>query len=237
VQISGYKNIAVVISANSEWRETLSVLKPRSVQRSPYGDLFFIETDPEYSKYIMFFHGGVGKISAAGSAQYIIDKFAPELLVNIGTCGGFEGSVDRGDIILADETVVYDIYDSMEGGETTLNRHITKIPAGRWKELFKDEVIVHKLVSADRDLVPSEIEGLKDKFGAIAGDWESGAIAYIARKNSVDLLILRGVSDIVSRHGGEAYGDVEKFHDGAAAVMAKLIRMLFKAFSLPDLRV
>jgi len=220
--------IAVIISAGSEWRETVFIMKPAAVQRYPYGEFFCCDGTTEYSKKIIFFHGGVGKISAAGSAQYIIDKFAPELLINIGTCGGFEGSVNKGDVILADETVVYDIYDSMAGGESILKHYVTRLEAGRWGKTLEGEVIVHKLVSADRDIVPAEIEALKEKFGAIAGDWESGAIAYVARKNSVELVVLRGVSDMVSRHGGEAYGDANKFYDGMGAVMPKLIGMLFK---------
>jgi len=229
-------NIAVIISAGAEWREIVSILKPPSVQKYPYGEFFSGAPGREYSKNIIFFHGGVGKISAAGSAQYIIDKFAPELLINIGTCGGFAGSVNKGDIIMADETIVYDIYDSMEGSETTLKRYITKIDVHGWKELFEDGVIVHKLISADRDLIPSEVETLKNRFGAVAGDWESGAIAYAASKNSVKLLILKGVSDIVSRHGGDAYGDMGSFYDGTAVVMAKLNVMLFKALDRLNLR-
>lgn len=227
---SGPAKIAVIISAGAEWREIVSILKPLACESYPYGEFFSIESGGKYSKKIIFFHGGVGKISAAGSAQYIIDRFSPEFLINIGTCGGFEGAVRQGDIIMADETVVYDIYDSMEGGETTLNRYITKLETCPWKELFKGEVIVHKLISADRDLIPAEIETLMEKFGAIAGDWESGAIAYVSSKNSVKLLILKGVSDIVSRHGGAAYGDINAFYDGTGIVMQKLVKLLFKAF-------
>lgn len=52
------------------------------------------------------------------------------------------------------------------------------------------------LVSADKDLQTSEIEKLRKEYRAIAGDWESGAIAYTAMKNKKKLLILRGVPDL-----------------------------------------
>ena len=38
------------------------------------------------------------------------------------------------------------------------------------------------LVSADRDLLPEEIPVLAARFGAVAGDWESGAIAWVAAR-------------------------------------------------------
>ena len=45
--------------------------------------------------------------------QYVIDKYSPDLIVNLGTCGGFEGVVEQGEIILVDKTYVYDIVELM----------------------------------------------------------------------------------------------------------------------------
>jgi nucleoside phosphorylase len=40
---------------------------------------------------LAFLHGGWGKVAAAGSTQYAIDRWAPARLINLGTCGGFKG--------------------------------------------------------------------------------------------------------------------------------------------------
>jgi len=61
----------------------------------------------------VFLHGGWGKIAAAASAQYAIDRWHPALLVNLGTCGGFAGRVEVGDVVLVERTVVYDIIERM----------------------------------------------------------------------------------------------------------------------------
>jgi uncharacterized protein (TIGR02996 family) len=79
------------------------------------------------------------------------------------------------------------------------------------------------LVSADRDLVPSEIDELATRYSAVAGDWESGAIAYTCKRNRQRVLILRGVSDLVDRAGGEAYGNTSAFAAGADVVMRRLL--------------
>ena len=52
------------------------------------------------SEPVLFFHGGWGKIAAAASTQYVIDRWSPTLLVNLGTCGGFEGEIEKGTIRL-----------------------------------------------------------------------------------------------------------------------------------------
>ncbi|RPI83169.1 MAG: hypothetical protein EHM41_16570 [Chloroflexi bacterium] len=46
----------------------------------------------------------LGKISAAASTQYIIDRWNPDLLINLGTCGGFEGCIERGAVVLVEKT-------------------------------------------------------------------------------------------------------------------------------------
>jgi adenosylhomocysteine nucleosidase len=88
-------------------------------------------------------------------------------------------------------------------------------------------VIRTLLVSGDRDLLVQEIPWLREKFGAVAGDWESGAIAWVAKRNAVRCLILRGVSDLVGAVGGEAYdGNIQVFRDNAAIIMRRLIEAL-----------
>jgi len=67
------------------------------------------------------------------------------------------------------------------------------------------------------------IESLKNNYNAIAGDWETGAIAYTVSKNKKKLLILRGVSDLVSNTKGEAYGKEHIFINGTDVVMKNLL--------------
>ncbi len=62
----------------------------------------------------------------------------------------------------------------------------------------------------------------------MAGDWESGAIAWVADRNKTRCLILRGVTDLVGESGGEAYGNIELFIRNTAEVLETLMS------SLPD---
>jgi adenosylhomocysteine nucleosidase len=61
----------------------------------------------------------------------------------------------------------------------------------------------------------------------VAADWESGAIAWVAARNGVRCLILRGVSDLVGGDSGDAYeGNLQVYLDGAATVMRNLVAHL-----------
>ena len=213
---------AVLVSANAEWRAVLSFHHP-TCQPSPYGDYFLTRIG---DRPVVFLHGGWGKIAAAASTEYAIQRFRPRQLINLGTCGGFSGHVERGEILLVTRTLVYDIDEKMGDPQQALAHYTTPIDLSWLNEPFPQPVRPACLVSADRDLDPADIAGLHERFGAIAADWESGAIAWVARRNNVRCLILRGVSDLVGPHGGEAYASLEFFSHSAQQVMACLLEAL-----------
>jgi adenosylhomocysteine nucleosidase len=172
------------------------------------------------------FHGGWGKISAAATAQYVIDHFQPDLLVNLGTCGGFDGRIETGTIILVEQTLVYDIIEQM-GDSAEAIEHYGSFLDLSWLPFNMPYPISRGLlISADRDIVAEDIPMLIEKYNAVAADWESGAIAWVAKMNSTRVLILRGVTDLVGGDGGEAYGNIELFHDRTKTVMRELFDQL-----------
>jgi adenosylhomocysteine nucleosidase len=215
----GDQRIIVLISANSEWRAVKAILSPAEITSTPLGET--IDVQP-----LTYFHGGWGKISAAATTQYAIDHFQPDLLVNLGTCGGFEGRIALGTIIMVTKTIVYDIIEQMSDPDDALAHFSTELDLSWLPDPLPHPVQRGLLVSADRDIVPADIPGLIQKYGAVAADWESGAIAWVANCNGVRCLILRGVTDLVSAGGGEAYGNIELFHENTKSVMKTLIEQL-----------
>ena len=225
-------NLLVLISASAEWKVVRERFSGASVERSPYGDWFETDLPGGDDRPVVFFHGGYGKVSAAGSTQYVIDRFRPELLVNLGTCGGFEGSAKVGDIILVRETVIYDIIERMGDPAETLAHYSTRLDTTRWPSRLRARVRTEKLLSADADVDPARVTELRSTGGA-AGDWESGAIAWIAHRNRTPLIILRGVSDVVHPAGNVTYGNLAAWERATFDIMNALITLLAEA--APDL--
>jgi adenosylhomocysteine nucleosidase len=215
---------AVLVSANAEWTVVKAIHPRERFETSPFGEYFFKEVRlPGGGKRsVVVLHGGWGKVSAAASTQYVIDRWNPELLINVGTCGGFEGAIERGAVILVERTVIYDIIERMGDAEEAVRDYATALDLDWLTPPFPTPVVRSALVSADQDLDPAAIPNLKSKYGAAAGDWESGAIAYVAKKNNKRLLILRGVTDLVGVRGGEAYGKIEVFRRNTETIMKRL---------------
>ena len=134
------------------------------------------------------------------------------------------GGVEQGEIILVDQTYVYDIVELM-GDLDIVSYYASSLDLSWLEEPYPYPVRRGMIASADSDLPPARIPFLKAQ-GAIAADWESAALAWVAQRNNAPLLILRGVSDMVSEEGGEAYNNIEMFNERARGVMQQLIEQL-----------
>lgn len=222
-------NIVVLISANAEWDGVKIFLPDAEILRSPFGESIHLTPDTlrqaqGSAAHLTLYHTGWGKIASAAAMQYVIDKHSPDLIVNLGTCGGIAGVVKQGDVILVEKTFVYDIVELM-GDPDDSKFYASSLDLSWLPEPYPHPVRRGTLASADSDLLPDRIAFLKS-HGAIAADWESGALAWVAQKNHARLLILRAVSDIVSADGGEAYNNIELFNQRSRAIMKQLFEQL-----------
>lgn len=226
--------VSVTISAGTEWRTACSMFSDLELHQSPFGQWFVKVLDTgERMEEVLFLHSGWGKIAAAASTQYIIDRWSPDILINLGTCGGFAGEIERGTIILVEKVIVYDIINQIGDQKAAIDRYTTDIDLSWLKGDYPHDVHRTLMVSGDRDICPEDIPNLKAQFGAKAGDWESGAIAWVAARNNIRCLILRGVSDLVDCKGGEAYdGNIHVFRENTDRIMRKLIHHLSKWIAL-----
>ncbi len=215
--------IVVIISAIAEWKAVKEIYPALAVESSPYGETAGVRLE---GFDIELFHSGWGKIASAGAMQYVIDHDKPDLIINLGTCGGFEGLTNLGDIVLVERTFIYDIVELM-GDLNIVDYYASRLDLSFIPEPYPYPVRRGILASADSDLPPAKITYLKS-MGAIAGDWESGALAWVAKKNNARLLILRGVSDLVNEERGEAYDNLPLFEERTKNIM----RILFE--QLPD---
>lgn len=219
------RKIVVIVSANTEWRSVKAIYPDETMEHSPVGEWF---SPAGFTQPVIFFHGGWGKVSAAATAQYVIDRFQPGLLVNLGTCGGFEGRIQMNEVILVEKTIIYDIIEQMTDPDEAIEYYSTDIDLSWLGDTLPANVRKGLLVSADRDIVVGDIPMLIGRFGADAADWESGAIAWVAQRNGVRCLILRCVSDIVGAAGDDVYGNIDLYRQRTGQIMLELNRQLPK---------
>jgi len=213
--------VVVVVSANAEWEAIKPLFSQAEIQQYLYGESFQAAI---HETGVLFFHTGWGKTASAAALQHILDIHKPDLVINLGTCGGFKGVVERGEVILIERTFIYDIVEMMDTADVT-DYYASVLDLSWLAEPYPYPVRRGLVASADSDLLPNKIPLLRSK-GVIAADWESASLAWVAHKNNARLLILRAVSDIVSEEGGEVYDQIEVFNERAKEIMKQLVMQL-----------
>jgi len=217
----------VIVSADAEWRAVAELFPGATMERTPYGEYFHYNSGP-WQGIVM--HGGWGKVDAAASAQYAIARWRPSVVVNLGTCAGIVGQIERFETVLAERTVIYDITERMGDSAEAIRSYTTALDLA-WLGTGPLPSPVRRalLVSADRDLASVDVPMLRRLYGASVVDWESGAIARVAQRNGTRVLILRGVSDLVGeKSDSDIYGRPDVFEDRATTIMRRLFDVLPK---------
>src|SRR5206468_11605366 len=122
---------------------------------------------------------------------------------NLGTCGGVEGRIKRFDVVALEKVVIYDIAEAMGDSKEAIEHYSTALTLPAQLPVPVAKVT---MFSADRDLTSAGLREIDALYRPVVVDWESGAIAWVAHKNAMPVLIRRGVTDLVSLEKAEAQG-------------------------------
>jgi nucleoside phosphorylase len=186
--------------------------------RQPFGQCFEQSLNGHEG---IFYQSGDTKTRSAAACQFAIDRWQPDRIINLGTCGGVGKEIGKLDLIMAEKTVQYDCIIRFGEPQGLFYKPMITTIDTSWVDVSEVAVKIHKgiLATADQDLNAEWKERLQ-KEDVLGADWESGAIAKVCELNRVKCLILRGVTDLPD---GTQGSDFEK---NTPIVMASLLTTL-----------
>ena len=199
------ETVAIIGAMDAEINEYIkNISHPKNKQ---YCD--FEVTAGNLGKYrLIISKSGVGKVNSSVTAQYIIDKYHPKYIINTGIAGALSPDLKAGDIIIAQKMVQHDfdvtafgnpkgyMDNGIEPDKPTfyysdkdlINYFIEK---SKNKNLKTGTIATGDIFVADKNTK----NAIKKEFGANLVDMESAAIAQVAQKNNIPVIVLRTVSD------------------------------------------
>lgn len=152
--------------------------------------------------------GGVGKVNAAMSAQLLITRYQPDLVLNVGVAGCFE-NVPIGTLALAAGFVQHDSDTTALGDPVGLvsTVNMVEFPVSYLDEaktaLDKAGYTYRTGLVATGDWFATDTprsHWIHDTFHPLLCEMEGGAIAQVCYRNKVPFLALKSVSDCVMEH-------------------------------------
>ncbi len=153
---------------------------------------------------------GIGKVASAIRAYELIDRYAPDCVLNTGIAGGIDPSMQVMDIVVGDEIVYHDVWCGQGNEWGQVQGFPTRYhsdPALVEKALqIKTDLRLYKglVCSGDRFITaPGELAEIKQAFPeGMAVDMESGSIAQVCHICGIPFLSFRIISDTpgIDRH-------------------------------------
>jgi adenosylhomocysteine nucleosidase len=154
---------------------------------------------------------GPGKARAAAAAAAAIAAFAPDLVVDTGTCGALDPALVVGTVVISRSCVEYDIAGSglprRIMPEMRLPSALALLPRSPMDRLLRaavevgrgtDHHVRHGIQACGEFFVDSP--QLRDRLaaltGALAADWESAGVFVAALRAGLPPVSVRAVSDL-----------------------------------------
>ncbi len=152
---------------------------------------------------------GIGKVNAAMSAQVMIDKYNPDVIINSGIAGSVSRTLKIGDIVISQDCVQHDFDGTQMGDpkgliqyndETRIDIPVDKDVAQKLFDACKDiadtNVLIGRIATGDIFVADKNMrQSVADEFQALACEMEGGAIAQVCYRNDVPCAVLRCISD------------------------------------------
>lgn len=181
--------IGISIATEWEYQAALEYFSIKDNERFdyPYGEFFMRAMK---GTELVFYRTGVRKVNGVGANQYMISKFNLTKVIVAGTCAGIDERFSILDIFVPDKAVQYDC--TVKEVEPFIKKSfIVDIDPSKYGNDFYTGTIG----TADKAVVmwKDYLELIENEI--TIADTEAGAIAYICKKNDVECIIIKGISD------------------------------------------
>ena len=155
---------------------------------------------------VVIAQAGVGKVNAAVTAQTMILKYNPSVIINIGVAGGIEPSLKIGDIVVADKVCEHDMDTTAVGDEPgyitgidTVYMHCDNEISNIISQCAKDmglHTVRGTIATGDIFVAENSVRNrISQLFNGVAAEMEGGSIGHVCVMNNVPFAILRAMSD------------------------------------------
>lgn len=181
--------IGISIATIWEYEATLEYFNVEDIERFgyPYGEYFTRTID---DAELVFYSTGVRKVNGVGGNQYMMTKFNLTKVIVAGTCAGIDEKFNNLDIFIPKKAVQYDC-TVKEIEPFVKQSFIVDIDLSK----YGNDFYTGTLGTADKAVVMwKDYLELKENKITIA-DTEASAIAYICKKNGIECIIIKGISD------------------------------------------
>ncbi|WP_053368938.1 5'-methylthioadenosine/S-adenosylhomocysteine nucleosidase [Bacillus sp. FJAT-27245] len=187
---------------------------------------------------VILLRSGIGKVNAAMSTAILLERFKPDCVINTGSAGGFDPSLEVGDAVISTEVRHHDVDVTAFGYEYgqvpelppafIADEKLVAIAESAADEIEDIQTVKGMIATGDSFMEdPDRVEFIRTKFtGLQAVEMEAAAIAQVAHQFKVPFVIIRSLSDIAGKESNVSF---DQFLHKAALHSATLVMKMVSA--------
>jgi len=184
---------------------------------------------------VILLKSGIGKVNAAMSTSILLEKFNPDIVINTGSAGGFDASLEVGAIVISDEVRHHDVDVTAFGYEMgqvpdlpaafKSDEKLRKLAEETVNELGEHQYATGLIATGDSFMSDSErVELVRGYFPLMkAAEMEAAAVAQVCYQFDVPFVIIRSLSDIAGKESSMSF---EEFLPTAAKHSTEIVLRL-----------
>lgn len=183
------------------------------------------------AKKVVLVKCNVGKVNSARVTQMLIDNFDINLVINVGTAGSVDNTLEIGDVVVATELVQYDFDVTPFGrklGEIENIGESIKVDIELLKLFDKLDVKKGIIATGDKFIVNNEEkDNVKNYFNAYCIEMEGASIAQVCYLDKIPFLVIRSITD---KQDGSSKVDFLEFLESSSKKAASILKEVLKKY-------
>ncbi|MBP0049199.1 5'-methylthioadenosine/S-adenosylhomocysteine nucleosidase [Marinobacterium sp. AK62] len=181
---------------------------------------------------IILLKSGIGKVNAAIGTTLLLQMFKPDGVINTGSAGGFDETLDVGDVVISERVCHHDVDLTVFGYEPGQVPGLPpKFTADPLLSRFAEESIagmssartVRGLIATGDSFMncPERVAETRKHFPSVkAVEMEAAAIAQTCHQFGTPFIVIRALSDIAGKESNLSF---EQFLEKAATHSAEMV--------------
>lgn len=222
--------VGIICASDRELEPFLSYLENKITSTKAL--LKFYEGEIQGTSVVALYCG-VCKVNAALATQILIDSYHVDAIINAGTAGGMDESINLFDTIISTEVAYHDVDDEilteyhpwMKDSYFQADEKLLK--AAQRAMLGKKAIYFGRMVTGEKFIEDDMRDEINLKYAPLSTDMETGAIAHVCYANEIPFIAIRSITD-TAEHAGS--GNFELNCEKASIIAKDVVLEVLKEY-------
>ncbi|NOH64154.1 5'-methylthioadenosine/S-adenosylhomocysteine nucleosidase [Vibrio sp. RE88] len=181
---------------------------------------------------VVLLQSGIGKVAAAIGTTVLLDEYQPDVVINTGSAGGFDSTLNLGDVVISTEVRHHDADVTAFGYEMgqmagqpaafTADAKLMDIAEKALSQMEDKHAVRGLICTGDTFVCTAERQAfIRQHFpSVIAVEMEASAIAQACHQFKVPFVVVRAISDVADKESPMSF---EEFLPLAAKSSSEMV--------------